>query len=122
MAILASAQLLANAKSCARGRHSWTSYAEENCNEAHCLDDGRGRDGGAGVVRHTKGAMAYIHNADSKNNLKIENGKVVGFAGSGAGRNMLVTGAASPYANKAFRYTFRSTGFNQFVVDVMMGE
>lgn len=74
--------------------------------------------GGGGVVRHGKGALVYSYLPGSKINLKMDNGKVVGFTGSGAGRYMMATGAASAFANKTFMYTVQSTGFSQFAVDV----
>lgn len=74
--------------------------------------------GGMGIVRHSKGMLVYVLIPNAKNNLRMENGKMVGFGGNGSGRFTLATGTAAGWANKTFSYTFRSTGFNQFAVDL----
>ena len=47
----------------------------------------------------------------------MDGDKITGFGGGGTGRYVLATGAAA-YLHKTFSYTYHSTGFNQFVVDV----
>jgi hypothetical protein len=72
--------------------------------------------GGNSVMRHGKGTMVAAI-TESKSSLKMDGDKITGFGGGGTGRYVLATGAAA-YLHKTFSYTYHSTGFNQFVVDV----
>jgi hypothetical protein len=72
---------------------------------------------GMGVTR-AAGATHSIQHTDGKMELVFADGKVVGVTGSGRGRYMLATGAASVLKGKTYSYTFKSTGMGQSVVDV----
>ena len=50
--------------------------------------------------------------------LIMSEGKVTGVQGSGRGRDTLATGAAAERKGKAYSFTFKSVGPDQFVVDI----
>jgi hypothetical protein len=72
---------------------------------------------GFGVIRKRGAALVYS-NSEMTSSLIMENGRVVGNTGGGRGRYVMASGAASAWAGKGYRYTFKSSGFNQFTIDV----
>lgn len=72
---------------------------------------------GMGVTR-TPGATHSIQHTEGRMELVFADGKVVGATGSGRGRYVLTSGAASVLKGKTYSYTFKSVGPGQSVVDV----
>ena len=71
----------------------------------------------AGVVRKP-GAMAAVQLTEGTIELTITDGKVTGATASGKGRWPIATGSAAAFSGKTFSWTSKTTGFNQYSVEV----
>jgi hypothetical protein len=64
--------------------------------------------GGMLVTTITGGTLEYI----------MKDGKPVGVISSGTGQAAIATGSAAPYAGRSFKFSSKTTGLNQFNIDV----
>jgi hypothetical protein len=64
--------------------------------------------GGIVVSTITGGTLAYI----------MKDGKPVGVISNGTGRTAIDSGPGAPFAGKSFKFSSKTTGLNQFNIDV----
>jgi hypothetical protein len=64
--------------------------------------------GGIVVSSVTGGTLAYI----------MKDGKPVGVISNGTGRTAIDSGPGAPFAGKSFKFSSKTTGLNQFTIDV----
>ena len=64
------------------------------------------------------GAMAAVQITEGTIELTITDGKVTGATASGKGRWPIATGSAAAFSGKTFSWTSKTTGFNQYSVEV----
>jgi hypothetical protein len=64
--------------------------------------------GGILVSTITGGTLDYI----------MKDGKPVGVISNGTGRNAIASGPGTPFAGKSFKFSSKTTGLNQFNIDV----
>ena len=73
----------------------------------------------SGVTRKP-GAQAVWVNSEGRTELKMSEGRVTGFEGTGRGRYVLGSGAFSALNGKGYSYKAYSTGPGRFAIDVSM--
>jgi hypothetical protein len=72
---------------------------------------------GNGVIRKPD-ATAVYQEKEGKIALKMADGKVTGWAASGAGSWVIAVGSAAPLAGKSYTWTSKPIGPEQFMVEV----
>lgn len=73
---------------------------------------------GYGVIRKTGGVAAYQTTSGTRT-LVLKDGKVVGWTATGTGRYTMAAGSAAAAAGKPFSWTAKSSGMNQYTIDVV---
>jgi hypothetical protein len=76
---------------------------------------------GLGVIRHPGGAAVWV-DENTQTELKMQEGKVVGFRTAGKGRYTMATGAAKDLEGKSYSYVVGPTGPGQFLVEVTLDD
>lgn len=72
---------------------------------------------GAGVYRKAGTVVVYDH-SDAQITLNMVDGKPAGFVSTGHGHYTMGTGSAAALQGRAYSFVARSSGFNQFVLEV----